>query len=50
VAELDDLAGAAARLLTDPALADRLRRAGREAADRFRWARHLPALDEVYPV
>jgi glycosyltransferase involved in cell wall biosynthesis len=48
VAELDDLAGAAARLLADPDLQDRLCRAGREAADRFGWERHLPALDEVY--
>jgi glycosyltransferase involved in cell wall biosynthesis len=49
VAEMDDLAGAAARLLTDPDLQARLCRAGREAADRFSWARHLPVLDEVYP-
>ncbi len=49
VAELDDLAGAAARVLTDPDLYARLRRAGREVASRFSWECHLPALDEVYP-
>jgi glycosyltransferase involved in cell wall biosynthesis len=49
VAELDDLAGAAARLLLDRDLAEGLCRAGREVADRFSWERHLPALDEVYP-
>jgi hypothetical protein len=43
-----DLAEKLARVLTDPALRDRLRRGAREDLARYDKARHLDALDGVY--
>jgi len=44
----DAMALAIEAVLTDPARRDRLARAARAAADRFRWPAHLDALTAIY--
>jgi len=48
--DADAFAAATARLLADPVLADRLRRAGRQLVDAaYDWRRVYPAWDAIYP-